>query len=380
MKKKLLLLAGILVLGATTFAADTTDTPTPKEGTTIDANKPVDVDADKAVDIITTTDNAAIEGLVAGRQTGDGGFSGSYIGEVVAKSKQGPGRSDKEVNVKGDKVYSNSVNKVEWTLGKGKLNMGRFGFVYDVDRDYNFDKNWNKTSEGWDTGYALDFQGGTFNMGGKEWTFNPSVGFDYDTAENYTSDSKTPNAGDKDTKRLFKFNPKISTTYYGFATDISPIFAYDNITGTVAFQLDVTNFRKITDRWSTYGDMYLDIAGTKDDKSKKGNDTYGNAIFSGNIDDNNKYAFSVEQYLNYEREVVGNLYFSTEFGLEAYSLLQTTTDTINLYAQPQLQYRAHLGAVNVTPYVKYTAYAKTTDTDGPGRDELAVGVSFGTKF
>ena len=49
MNKKLLLLAGILVLGATTFSAET-----PVKG---DVKK---VDAEKAIEIITITDNAAI--------------------------------------------------------------------------------------------------------------------------------------------------------------------------------------------------------------------------------------------------------------------------------------------------------------------------------
>jgi hypothetical protein len=368
MNKRILLLAGILVVGATTFAADTTAPKDPK------------VDAGKTVDVLTTTDNSAIEGLVAGRQTGETGFSGSYTGEVVAKSEQGPGRSNKVINPNGDKVYSNAVNTIEWTLGKGKLNMDKFGFMYDVDRDFHFDKDSNKTSEGWDTGFALDYQGGSFDMGGKEWTFNPSVAFEYDTAENFTSKSSTPNKSDYEKKRLFKFNPKISTTYYGFATDISPIIAYDDIDGTVAFQLNVTNFKQLNDNWSTYGDIYFDIAGTKNDKSNKGNDTYSNDLFEGNIDSNNKYAFSVEQYLGYERNVAGNLYFLTEFGLEAYSLLQTTKNETDLYVAPELQYRAILGSVNVTPYISYTAYAATPQYDNPSRDELAIGLRFGTKF
>ena len=79
------------------------------------------------------------EGLVASRQTGDGGFSGSYTGEVKVRMFQGPGRSDKI----GD-IYTNSANKIEWTVGKGKINMNKFGFAYDADRDYNFNKDLGK--------------------------------------------------------------------------------------------------------------------------------------------------------------------------------------------------------------------------------------------
>jgi len=373
MKKRLLL--GMFVLAATTFAAETTEAPVKEETKTITA--------EETGDIITTTDSEAVEGLVAGRQTGDGGFSGSYTGEVRTNMYQGGGRSEKVAN--GN--YKNEANNIEWTLGKGKVNVGRVGFIYDVDRDFKYDKDWNKTREGWDTEFALDYQGGTFGMAGKEWTFNPSLSYGYDKAENYTSKAKDPSARDHEYKRLIEFNPKISTTYYGFATDISPIVAYDDITGTTAFELDITNFRRLNNNWSYVGDIYFDFAGTKNGKSvKKGEkDTYSNALFNGNIDEDNKFAFSTEQYLNYEKEIIGNTYFLTEFGLEAYSLLQSQANDVALYVAPELQYRAKLGPIDVVPYIKYTAYSATggyeAGTDGEiGRDELSTGIRFAAKF
>ncbi|MCS5421039.1 MULTISPECIES: hypothetical protein [Psychrilyobacter] len=354
MNKKLLLLAGILALGATTFAVHT---PTAEEGTT--------VTAEKAAQVISITDSSAIEGLVEGRQTGIlGEFSGSYNGEVRARMFQGPGRSNDGVN----------ANKIEWTVGKGKLNMGRFGFKYDVDRDFNYDSDWNRTNDGWDTTFGIDFQGGTFDMLGKEWTFVPSVSYGYDTAENFTSDSATPSARDMETKRRWDFNPKVSTTYYGFAMDISPIVAYDDVNDTTAFELDFSNYRALGTEglWSTYGDVYLDFAGTKK------NGSYKNSLFSGNIDGDDKFALSIEQYLGYEREVAPNTYFITEFGLEAYSINQKDAYDVSMYVAPEVQYRAKLGAVNVTPYAKYTGY--TANVDSAGKDELSVGVKFGTSF
>jgi hypothetical protein len=373
MNKKLLLLAGILVLGATTFAVHT---PAPEDAT---------LSTEKAVEVITTTDVGAIEGLVAGRQTGEGGFSGSYTGEVRARMYQGPGRSDKE----GNGNYANSANKIEWTVAKGKLNMDKFGFIYDIDRDYNFNKKWEKTSAGWDTEFALDYQAGTFDMMGKEWTFVPTVGFDYDKSENYTSkhaDHGTADEGrDSETKRLWKFNPKISATYYGFAMDISPIIGYDDAKETTAFQLNITNYRKLSDTWSLAGDFYFDFAGTsktkKDKKTGKEYDDYSNGVFDGNIDEDNKFAFSIEQYLGYEREVAENTYFITEFGLEAYSILQSANNDISMYVAPELQYRAKLGQANITPYVKYISYTATGWAAGSyAKEELSVGVRFGTKF
>ncbi|MGB6128317.1 MAG: hypothetical protein WBG30_06160 [Psychrilyobacter sp.] len=365
MNKKLLLLAGILVLGATTFAADAPA-----------------MTAERAAKISTITDSSAIEGLVATRQTGDAGFSGSYAGEVKVIMNQGPGRSDKNKDVKGytgtsPDNYANSANKIEWTVGKGKVSMGKLGFIYDVDRDYNFDKNWNKTNEGWDTEFGLDYQGGTFDMMGKEWTFVPSVAFGYDKTEMYTSNASNPSARDNTTKKLFKFNPKISTTYYGFAMDISPIIAYDRISETTAFQLDISNYRKLGTEglWSMYGDIYFDFAGTEK------NDSYANDVFNGKIDKDNKFAFSIEQYLGYEREITGNVYFTTEFGLEAYSLLQGANNSADMYVKPEMQYRANLGDANITPYVAYKTWTATDGMkDSVSKNELSVGVRFGTKF
>lgn len=358
MNKKLLLLAGILALGATTFAAHV---PTPTEDDTT-------ITAERAAKVISITDSSAIEGLVAGRQTGIlGEFSGSYTGEVKVRSFQGPGRSD----------AGTSANKIEWTVGKGKLNMGRLGFAYDVDRDFNYDEDWDTTNDGWDTKFALDFQGGTFDMMNKEWTFNPNVAFSYSAVDNYSSASSTPSKGDHDTQRRWDFNPKVSTTYYGFAMDISPIIAYDDITETVAFELDITNYRSVgvTGFWSTYGDIYFDFAGTKE------NGTYSNDIFAGNIDSDNKFALSIEQYLAYEREVSPNVYFITEFGLEAYSILQSTENDITMYVAPEVQYRAKLGQVNVTPYAKYVSYTASGWAAGSyAKEELSVGVKFGTSF
>lgn len=370
MNKKLLLLAGILALGATTFAAHT-----PVEGET------PTLSAGKAAEVISITDSSAIQGLLATRQTGEAGFSGSYAGEVKVRSWMGAGRSAKS----SDGNYAKSPNKIEWTVAKGKLNMGKLGFTYDVDRDYNFNKNWDKTSEGWDTAFGFDYQGGTFDMMGKEWTFVPSVAFGYDTKENFTSKASTINDStgkaidttDRETKRRWDFNPKISTTYYGFAMDISPIIAYDDVSETVAFELDISNYRALGTEglWSMYGDVYLDFAGTKK------NGSYANSIFNGNIDEDNKFALSIEQYVAYEREIAANTYFITEFGLEAYSLLQSEANDVALYAAPEVQYRAKLGSVNVTPYAKYVTYSSTGGYEGSVyKEEVSAGVKFSTSF
>lgn len=372
MNKKLLLLAGILALGATTFTAE--EAPKEVKG----------VSTDKVVEISTITDSSAIEGLLAGRQEGImGEISGSYLGEVRVRSWQGGGRSDKAAN--GN--YKNSVNKIEWTVAKGKVNMGDFGFAYDVDRDYNFNKKWDKTNEAWDTEFGFDYKAGTFDMMHKEWTFNPSVKFGYDANDTYTSASVDPTKENAVTKRLWKFTPKMSTTYMGYAVDISPIIAYDDVEGTTAFELDITNFRALgtTGRWTTYGDLYFDFAGTKNDKATKGKDVYSNDVFNGNIDKENKFALSIEQYLGYERQIDGNFYFVNEFGLEAYSILQSDNNNVAMYAAPEVQYRANLGSFNVTPYAKYVAYTATGayETNGSSevnKDELSVGVRFGTKF
>jgi hypothetical protein len=378
MNKRLLLLAGILVLGATTFAAHTPagdETPT--------------LTPEKAAEVISITDSTAIKGLLETRQEGImGEFSGSYAGEVRVRSWQGAGRSTKVPAVDSDGKanagvgnYSNSVNKVEWTVAEGKLNMGKIGFAYSADRDYKFDKNWNKQSEGWDTKFGLDYKGGTFDMMGKEWTFVPGVAFSYDTSENFTSDASDPKARDSESKRRWDFTPKISTTYYGFAMDISPIVAYDDVAETTAFELDVTNYRALGTEgyWSTWGDVYLDFAGSKK------NDSYSNSVFNGNIDADNKFALSIEQYLGYEREVAANTYFITEFGLEAYSILQSEANNVAMYAAPELQYRAKLGQANVVPYVKYITYSSTgayenTGSDAYAKEEVSVGVRFSTSF
>jgi len=356
MNKKLLLLAGILALGATTFAAHT-----PTEG---DAT----ITAEKAAKVISITDSTAIKGLLETRQTGImGEFSGSYAGEVKVAMQQGPGRSNAGAE----------VNKIEWTVAEGKLNMGKLGFSYSADRDYKFDKDWNKTREGWDTSFGLDYKAGTFNAIGKEWTFVPKVAFGYDTKENYTSDSATPSARDSESKRRWDFIPKVSTTHYGFAMDISPIIAYDDVNETTAFELDVTNYRSLgtTGYWSTSGDVYFDFAGTEK------NDSYSNSLFNGNIDGDNKFALSIEQYLDYEREVAENIYFKTQFGLEAYSILQSKANDVAMYVAPELQHRAKLGQVNVTSYVKYTSYTATGGYEGAAsKEEAAVGVKFSTSF
>ncbi|MEI6857513.1 hypothetical protein [Psychrilyobacter sp.] len=369
MNKKLLLLAGILVLGTTTFAVHT---PTPTEA---DAT----ITAEKAASVISITDSTAIKGLLETRQTGMmGEFSGSYAGEVRVRSWQGPGRSDKETT---NDNYSESVNKIEWTVAEGKLNMGKLGFAYSVDRDYNFDKNWNKQSEGWDTKFGLDYQVGTFDMLGKEWAFAPMLSYGYDTAENFTSDAKDLTIGDFSKKRLWRFTPKISTTYNGFAMDISPIVAYDDISETTAFKIEIDNYRRLgtTGFWSTYGTVYLDFAGNEKEGS------YANGVFEGNIDADNKFAVSIEQYLDYERKIAKNIYFKTEFGLEAYSMLQSEADNVSMYVAPEVQYRAKLGDVNVVPYVKYITYTATgayeSDAgDQSYRNELSAGVRISTSF
>ena len=50
----------------------------------------------------------------------------------------------------------------------------------------------------------------------------------------------------------------------------------------------------------------MDFAGTEK------NDSYGNAAFDGNIDADNKFALSIEQYLQYEREVAENVVEETQ--------------------------------------------------------------------
>ena len=102
--------------------------------------------------------------------------------------------------------------------------------------------------------------------------------------------------------------------------------------------------------------------GTKKDDGKldskgKPRNGYANNVFSGNIDADNKFAFSIEQYLGYEREITTNVYFMTEFGLEAYSLLQSENNDVSMYVAPELQYRAKLGKATVTPYIKYVSYS-----------------------
>ena len=365
MSKKLLLLAGLLVLGATSFAEETT-----KEALT----------RDQAVDIITTTDNATIEKLVAGRQEGEAGtISGSYTGEIYVGMGQGPGRSDK-VSPGGNFEHS-GLNYITTTLGRGKINMGKLGLIYDVDRDTSFDKDWNKTSEGWDTTFGLDYQVGTFDMMDKEWDFKTGISYGYDTNENYTSkhaNHGTPKEGsDHEKKRLTKVTAKISTTQYGFATDYVANFAYDDVEGTMGSQFVMSNYRKLNDSWATYGDVYLDLAGTKNDKSTKGTDTYSNDLFEGSISEDNKYDVTIYQTLGYEKEISENLYFINEIGVDFYSVLSSDGGGA-IWIAPELQYRAKIGQFNVVPYVNY--YAEGASYDGPDRNELAVGVRFGTKF
>ncbi|UUV18736.1 hypothetical protein NRK67_15830 [Fusobacteria bacterium ZRK30] len=366
MNKKLLLLAGILALGATTFAAHT---PAGEEAV---------LTAEKAAEISTITSSSTIEGLVIGRQEGENGFSGSYAGEVLVGMQQGPGRSAKATN--GNYKISD-LNYVTTTLGKGKLNMGKLGFIYDVDRDTNFDKNWNKTNEGWDTSFGLDYQGGTFDMMGKEWTFVPGISYGYDTAENFTSKhvdhGTAKEKGDYEKKRLTTITAKISTTYYGFATDYVANVGYDDVEGTVASQFIFSNFRKLNDSWTTYGDVYLDVAGTKNDKVKKGTDTYSNDLFEGSIDEDNKYDVTIYQTLGYEKEIAKNLYFINEIGIEFYSVL-SSEGTGDIFVLPELQYRAKVSSFDVVPYVNYAAYSANVDDES--RNELNLGVRFGTKF
>ena len=372
MSKKLLLLAGLLVLGATSFSAETVE----------EGKKQEVITSETSVEIITENDSDTVKKLVAGRQTGEEGFSGSYFAEISTSMSQGPGRSDKT----GDLYTHESLNSISTTLAEGKLNMGKLGIFYGAYRDDNFNKDWDKTSESWSVESGFDYQAGNFDMMGKEWTFVPSVLFGYEKTQNITSKSAESGKYDYESDRWVKFTPKISTTHYGFATDISPIVYYDDITGTVAFQLDISTFRKLNDSWSTYGGIYFDFAGTESDKSTtNGKKTYANGVFAnGGIDEDNKFDLSLEQYLKYEKNVVGSLYFSTTFGLEAYSLLQSEKNDVSLFVNPKLAYRAKMGQVNVTPYVEYTAYTATggyvSTGNATGRDELTIGVTLGTKF
>lgn len=316
MNKKLLLLAGILVLGATTFATN-----------------------------------------------------GSYTGEVKTRMYQGAGRSDAGVN----------ANKIEWTVGKGSVKMDKLSFGYDVDRDYNFTKDWNKTNEGWDSSFNLKYQGGTFDMMGQEWTFMPTVKFSYDTKENYTSDSSTPTADDSVARREWDFIPTISTTYNGIDIAINPTLAYDTIEETTAFELDITHSQQLSDNWSLSGEIYMDFAMTEKD------DNYSNDVFNGNIDDDNRFALSIEEYLGYEKQIEGNLYFVGELGLEAYSILQSEANNVAMYVAPRVEYRAKLDQVTLTPYVMFTSYTSTGDYENTGssavnKEELSIGMSFSTKF
>lgn len=362
MKKKLLLLTGILVLCSNVFGASN-----PMGEQDVYGNE-------ELVTKGTETRNENLTGLIQDRQIGEeSSFTGTYFGELRMRNYQGPGRSDK--------VAKNSANKLEWTLAEGKLNMGDFGFAYSIDRDQNFDKDWNKQNEGWDTSFSLDYNLTTFEMLGKEWDFKPTINYQYDKIDTITSNAKDPSMGSTETKRRLSFNPKMSTTYNGFATDISPILAYDDIQGTVALQLDISMYRKLSDNWEVYGDIYFDFAGTKNDKVKNGTDVYTNSIFSGNIDSDNKFALSIEQYLKYTKELGMNFNFVNEFGLEAYSVLQSQSNDVALYTAPEVQYKGKIGNWTVVPYVKYIAYTATGWAENSyARDEFSTGVRFGMSF
>ncbi len=326
MKKKLLLLAGILVLGATTFANTATT-------------------AEKAV----KTSNTVTEGLLATRQIGEGGFEGTYLGEVVYKGWVGPNNND----------YS----RLEWTIAKGKLNFGKLGFVYDIDRDFHYYKS-GDDMQGMDTHFTFDYQAGSFDMLGKEWKFVPAVTFNYDSFDDT-----------EDTRKSVHLKPKFSATYYGFATDVTPAFGYDDINETFGFELSVDHYRKLSDYWSSYGTFYFTVGGTDKDG------VYGNDLYSGNISKDDRYAFSLEQYFAYDREVFDNLYFKTEFGIEAYSLLQNNAGDADLYVAPELYYMIKMGKSTVKPYLRYTSYMATgTMANYYAKEEVAVGVSFGTSF
>lgn len=358
MKRRLLLLAGILAIGAASHAMDSEKETVPRE--------PATVSQEKAVEIATTTDSDTIDGLLATRQTGEG-ISGTYTAEMRVRNYQGPGRSND-----GQKS-----NKIEATLAEGKINMGKLGFIYSVDRDYNMDKNWSSVSEAWDTEFGIDYNMGTFNMLGKTWELVPTVTFGYDTVEGVTGES------DYDEKRLFEFTPKMSTTYNGFATDIMPIIAYDDVTGNTAFAVQIDNFRQINDRWATYGSVYLDFVGT--DRGPEDSE-YGNSIYNSNIDGDNDFGLSIEQYVGYTRQISGNFHFFNEIGLEGYSILQSDANDVAMYIAPEVHYRAKLKNVDVVPYVKYTAYTATGGYESDPvegayyRNDLSVGVRFGTKF
>lgn len=371
MKKNLLLLAGILALGATTFAAEIPSTPAP--------STPQDT-----VDVITTVgdserdDSDNLEELTLDLQEGTSmEFSGSYSNGIHWRNYEGPGRSDKEPN--GN--YSNVGNRLQYALGSGKLNFGNLGFSYSVNRYDYFDKDWDKTYALTDLGFGLDYKMGTFDALGKEWTFTPSVTFEYDKYDDYSSAYSDPTTESSEDQRLVTFSPKVTTNYLGFSTSVSPSVGYDDTTGTVGFALNASMSRKLNDQWSYGGYYYLDIKGTKNNKNNGGVDRYSNDLYTGTINDNESFAVSMEQYIYYSREIVSNLYFRNTFALEAYSMLQgEANNNAYVYAIPQIQYKGKVGNWDVTPYVSYFLGTNIGFEKNVSKNQLRAGVTFGTSF
>lgn len=246
----------------------------------------------------------------------------------------------------------NGESHLEWTLAKGKYGLtDNIDFIFDVDKDLFFDSN---KDHGWDTKFGVHSKFNKVNFLGKEWGTKAILEFEYDNVYN-TSDVKTY-------ERLrYTAGIGLSTkTDNDWSLTITPKFQYSNNT----FGTDSYKYELNTQLYKNFGSGFDFFAELYPQYAVKG--------------DNEGFIFEYEQYITYTKQFGESpIYLWTEFGVEAYGLFSTIDNpSIDVYLNPQIQYRTSIKALDLTAYAGTTFYAAGNSDD----NEYQGGVKFSTKF
>lgn len=258
---------------------------------------------------------------------------------------------------------------IEWTLAKGNVSFtDRIRFDFDVDKDIYLKSNDHKDLEGWDTAFGINVKGFVFDAFGYTWQNENYFGFEWDAKESRTDSNGNSQSADMVTsKERYYFSPRINAQVTDWTWfQIDPRFTVENAPGKKDEYMDL-RFQAATDwgnGWENWLEIYNYIGG--DDRFN---------------DDN--YSLDVENYLTYTKQLGNtNFYSWTEFGLEAYNMANNSKDDdgndvtlVSVYADPQLQYRATIGSIDVTPYVGYTMYEGDDNFQ-----QFETGIKFKSKF
>jgi len=303
---------------------------------------------------------AALATSVAYGETEDSSAEASLVeAEEKAEGKFFEGSFNQQYNYI-DKNNS-GTEQLEMTLAKGDIKLGdKIRLDYDVDKDIYFDKDGNKTHDGMDTAYGIAIDSGSYNG----WNFENYLGMEWDAKDDGPAGNRklrptkeqyywAPRANKQITEKTwFQFDPRLvlqkdSDSYFGGEEDL-----YGDI--RLQFDTDLGN------GWSNWLEIYNFV---------------GESVATAGQD----YQLDVENYLKYDKQLAGDLHFFNEFGVEAYGMANNdNTTSIDVYAAPELQYRASIGDnFTVTPYVGYKVIFKGGEDDA---SEAKAGIKLGTKF